>query len=147
MLIFLLCALLTNIVLFILPMNPPFLLLGRTPFVLTLFMFLMFLLFLIWSCSLCLLGRSLTRTVVLFLILIFAIFRIVALVTWLALAPVIVIHSVFGSLTGFIFLPLRPSVLSTLSSLLCPRRHLLSDIIVWITLVAPSCQHCFIAVF
>jgi hypothetical protein len=54
------------------------------------------------------LDRSLTMTVVLFLILIFATFRIVALVTWLAQAPIIVIHSVFESLTGFVFLPLCP---------------------------------------
>jgi hypothetical protein len=46
----------------------------------------------------------------------FAIFRIVALDTWLALAPVIVIHSVFGSLTDFLFLPLRPLVLSVAAS-------------------------------
>jgi hypothetical protein len=37
--------------------------------------------------QLMLLGRSLTMTIVLFLILIFAICRIIALVTWLALAP------------------------------------------------------------
>ena len=84
-------------------------------------------------------------TVVLFLILMFAIFRIVALVTWLALAPVGMIHNVFGSLTDFVFLPLRPPVLSDLSSR--PRRRFLSGIIVWATLVAPGCLHCFIEVF
>ncbi|XP_022685243.1 uncharacterized protein LOC101770506 [Setaria italica] len=36
--------------------------------------------------------------------------RIVARVSWLVLALVVVILSVFGSLTGFVFLPLRPSV-------------------------------------
>jgi hypothetical protein len=50
--------------------------------------------------------------VVLFLILMFAIFRIVALVTWLALALIVVIHNIFESLTGFIFLSLHPPVLS-----------------------------------
>jgi hypothetical protein len=82
---------------------------------------------------------------VLFLILIFATFRIVALVTWLALAPVVVIHSVFGSLTGFVFLPLRPRVLLALLML---RHHLLSGIIVFSIIVflqgvlcifSPSC--------
>jgi disulfide bond formation protein DsbB len=57
-----------------------FLLLDRARFVLTLFMSLMFYLFLIVPCSLCLLDRSLTMTVVLFLILIFATVGIVALV-------------------------------------------------------------------
>jgi hypothetical protein len=46
--------------------------------------------------------------------------------------PVVVIHSVFGSLTGFIFLSLRPPVLSAPHVLLHSRRHLLSDIIVWV---------------
>jgi hypothetical protein len=73
---------------------------------------------------------NLTMTVVLFLTLMFATFRIVALVTWLALAPTGVIHSVFGSLTGFVFLSLRPPVLSALPMLLRPRCHLLSGIIV-----------------
>jgi hypothetical protein len=44
--------------------------------------------------------------------------------------PVVMIHSVFGSLTDFIFLPLRPPVLSAPPVLLHPRRHLLSDIII-----------------
>jgi hypothetical protein len=86
-------------------------------------------------------------TVVLFLILMFAIFRIVALVTWLALAPVVVIHNVFGSLTGFIFLLLRPPVLSALSVLLRPHHHLLSDIIVWVIFLAPDYLLCFVEVF
>jgi hypothetical protein len=80
-------------------------------------------------------------TAVLFLILMFAIFRIVALV------PIAVIHSVFESLTGFIFLPLRPLVLSTLPVLLRPRRHLLSGIIVWVIFLAPGYLLCFIEVF
>jgi hypothetical protein len=86
-------------------------------------------------------------TIALFLILMFAIFRIVALVTWLALDPVVVIHSVFGSLTGFIFLPLRPPVLSALHVLLRSRRHLLSGIIVWVIFLAPDYLLCFIEVF
>jgi hypothetical protein len=128
-------------------MVPLFLLLDRACFVLTLFMSLMFLLFLIWPCSLYLLDRSLTMTVVLFLILVFAMFRIVALVTWLVLAPVVMIHNVFGSLTGFVFLPLHPSVLSALLMMCHPRHHLLSGIIVWATFVAPACRHYFIEVF
>jgi hypothetical protein len=60
----------------------------------------------------------------------FAKFRIIALVTWLALTPVVMIHNVCGSLTGFIFLLLGLSVLSAPPVLLLPRRHLLSDIIV-----------------
>jgi hypothetical protein len=86
-------------------------------------------------------------TVVLFLILMFGIFRIVALVTWLTLAPVVVIHSVFGSLTSFIFLPLRPPVLSAPRVLLRPRRHLLSGIIVWVIFFAPDYLLCFDEVF
>jgi hypothetical protein len=85
-------------------------------------------------------------TIVLFLILMFAIFRIVALVTWLALAPVIVIHSVFGNLIDFIFLPLRPPVLSALPVLLCPRCHLLSGTIVWVIFLAPGYLLCFVEV-
>jgi hypothetical protein len=69
-------------------------------------------------------------TVELFLIMVFATFRIIALVTLLALAPVVVIHNVFGSLTGFIFLLLHSPVLSALLMLRCPRCHLLNDIIV-----------------
>jgi hypothetical protein len=86
-------------------------------------------------------------TVVLFLILVFATVRIVTLVIWLAMAPVVVIHCVFGSLTSFVFLPLRPLVLSALLMLRHPRRQLLSDIISWITFVAPACRHYFIEVF
>jgi hypothetical protein len=86
-------------------------------------------------------------TAVLFLILMFAIFRIVALVTWLALAPVVVIHNVFGSLTSVIFLLLRPPVLSAPPVLLRPRRHLLSGIIVWVIFLAPGYLLCFVKVF
>jgi hypothetical protein len=86
-------------------------------------------------------------TIVLFLILMFAIFRIIALVTWLALAPVVVIHSIFESLTDFIFLPLRPPVLSAPPVLLHPRRHLLSGIIVWVIFLAPGYLLCFVEVF
>jgi hypothetical protein len=86
-------------------------------------------------------------TIVLFLIMIFPTFRIIALVTWLALAPIIVIHSGFGSLTGFVFLLMHPLVLSALLILRHPHRHLLSGIIAWITPVAPAYQHYFIDVF
>jgi hypothetical protein len=75
-------------------------------------------------------GRLLTMTVVSFLTLIFAIFRIIAWVIWLVLAPNAMTHSVFGSLTGFVFLPLRPSLLPILLSLLRPRRSFLSGNIV-----------------
>jgi hypothetical protein len=85
--------------------------------------------------------------VVLFLILMFAIFRIVVLVTWLALAPVGVIHIVFESLTDFIFLSLFLPVLSAPPLLLHPHHRLLSGIIVWATFVAPDCLLCFIKVF
>jgi hypothetical protein len=85
--------------------------------------------------------------VMLFLILMFAIFRIVALVTWLALAPVGVIHNVFGSLSSFIFLLLRLPVLSALPPLFHPRCCLLSGIIVWLTFMAPDCPLCFVEVF
>jgi hypothetical protein len=86
-------------------------------------------------------------TVVLFLILMFAIFRIVTLVTWLALASDIMIHNVFGSLTNFVFLPLHPLVLSALLMMLHPRHHLLSDIIIWATFVDLDYLHCFIEIF
>jgi hypothetical protein len=58
-----------------------------------------------------------------------------------------VIHNVFGSLTGFVFLPLRPPVMSALPMLLRPRRRLLSGIIVWATFVTLSCLLCFVEVF
>jgi hypothetical protein len=77
----------------------------------------------------------------------FDIFRIIALVIWLALALVVVIHNVRGSLTGFISLSLRPSVLSALAVLLCPHRHLLNGIIVWDIFLAPGYLLCFVEVF
>jgi hypothetical protein len=86
-------------------------------------------------------------TVVLFLTLMFAIFRIIAMVTRLTLAPIIMIHSVFGSLTGFIFLPLRLPVLSAPPVLLRPRRYLLSGIIVWVIFLNPDYLLCFVEVF
>jgi hypothetical protein len=61
--------------------------------------------------------------------------------------PVVVIHSVFESLTDFIFLPLRLSVLSAPLMLLHPRHRLLNDIIIWIISVTPNCLHCFIEDF
>jgi hypothetical protein len=128
-------------------MDPRFLLLGRALFSLTLFMSLMFLLFLIRPCNLCLLGRSLTMTVVFSLILMFAIFRIITLVTWLALTPIGVIHNVFGSLTDFVFLLLCPPVLSAPPMLLHPCHHMLSSIIVWATFVALNCLLCFVKIF
>jgi hypothetical protein len=83
----------------------------------------------------------------LFLILMFGIFRIVTLLTWLALAPVVVIHNIFGSLTDFIFLLLRPPVLSALPVLLHPRHHLLIVIIVWVIFLTPGYLLYFIKVF
>jgi hypothetical protein len=77
----------------------------------------------------------------------FAIFRIITLVAWLALAHVGVIHSIFGSLTSFIFLSLRPPILSVLPLLLRPCHHLLSDIIIWGTFVALDCLLYFIEIF
>jgi hypothetical protein len=53
-------------------------------------------------------------------------------------------------LSGFVFLPLLPSVSPTLLMLRPPRHHLLSGIIVWATLatfVAPTCRHYFVEVF
>jgi hypothetical protein len=85
--------------------------------------------------------------VVLFLILIFSIFKIIVLVTWLALSPAIVIHIVFGSLIGFIFLPLCPPVLSAQPPLLCPHCRFLNGIIVWAIFLAPDYLHCFVEVF
>jgi hypothetical protein len=86
-------------------------------------------------------------TVVLFLILMFAIFRIIALIIWLALTPVVVIHNVFGSLTNFIFLPLRPPILLAPPVLLHPRHHFLSGIIVWVIFLTPDYLLCFVEVF
>jgi hypothetical protein len=63
------------------------------------------------------------------------------------IGPVVMIHNVCGSLTGFIFLPLRPPVLSALPMLLYPHRHLLSGINVWDIFLAPGYLLCFIVVF
>jgi hypothetical protein len=46
-----------------------------------------------------------------------------------------VTHSVFESLTGFVFLPLRSPVLPILLSLFRPHHHFISDIIVWVIFV------------
>jgi hypothetical protein len=72
---------------------------------------------------------------------------IFTLVTWSTLAPDAVTHSVFGSLTGFIFLSLRSPVLSAPPLLLHPHYRLLSSIIVWVNFVAPDCMLCFVEVF
>jgi hypothetical protein len=86
-------------------------------------------------------------TVVSFLTLIFAIFRIVAQVIWLVLALDAVTHIVFGSLTDFVFLPLRPPVLPVLLSLLRPCRRFISGIIVWVIFVDLDYLLCFVEVF
>jgi hypothetical protein len=86
-------------------------------------------------------------TVVSFLTLIFAIFKIVARVIWLVLAPGAVTHSVFGSLTGFIFFLLRLPVLPVLLLLFRPRHQFLSDIIVWVIFVVLDYLHCFVEIF
>jgi hypothetical protein len=61
--------------------------------------------------------------------------------------PVIMIHSIFGSLTSFVFLLLCSPVLSALPPLLHPRHRLLSGIIVWAIFVAPDYLHDFVNVF
>ena len=72
--------------------------------------------------------------VVLFLILTLVVFRIDARVSWLVLALAAMILSVFGSLTGFVFLPLHlPVFLLLLPPLQGPS---LSGIIVWAIFVA-----------
>jgi hypothetical protein len=85
-------------------------------------------------------------TVVTFLTLISATFRIVARVISLVLASGAVTHSIFGSLTGFGFLPLRPPVLPFLPSLLPPRRRFFTGIIVWVIFVVLDYLLCFIEV-
>jgi hypothetical protein len=77
----------------------------------------------------------------------FAIFRIAARVIWLVVAPDAVTHSVFGSLTDFIFLPLRPPVLSVLLLLLHPHHHFINAIIVWVIFVDLDYLLCFVEVF
>jgi hypothetical protein len=56
-------------------------------------------------------------------------------------------HSVFGSLTGFVFLPLHLPVLPVLLSPPHPRRHFISGVIVWVIFVALDYLLCFIEVF
>jgi hypothetical protein len=85
--------------------------------------------------------------VVSFLTLIFAIFRIVAGVIWLILAPGAVTHNVFGNLTDFVFPPLRPPVLPVLLSLLRPCRCFISGIIDWVIFVYLDYLICFVEVF
>jgi hypothetical protein len=60
---------------------------------------------------------------------------------------IVVIHSVCGSLTGFIFLPLRPPVQSAPPVLLHPHHHLLSGIIVWDIFLGPGYLLYFVEVF
>jgi hypothetical protein len=50
-------------------------------------------------------------------------------------SPNVMTHNIFGSLTGFIFFPLRPPVLPILSLLLHPRHRFLSGIIIWVIFV------------
>jgi hypothetical protein len=64
----------------------------------------------------------------------------------LELSPVGMIHNIFGSLTGFIFLPLHPPILSAPPMMLHAHRRLLSDIIVWATFVALDCLLYFVEV-
>ena len=89
--------------------------------------------------------------VVSFSILILVVFRIDARGLWLVLALAAVTHSVSGSLTGFIFLPLPLSVLSPppLPSLLLhpPLHLLLSGIIVWDIFVGRVYLLWFVVVF
>jgi hypothetical protein len=79
-------------------------------------------------------------TVVLFLTLIFAIFRIVSRVIWLVLTPIAVTHSVF------VFLLLCPSVLPALLSLPHPRHRFISGIIASVIFVDLDYLLCFIEV-
>jgi hypothetical protein len=85
--------------------------------------------------------------VVLFLTLIFTIFRIIARVIWLVLAPGVVTHSVFESLTGFVFLSLRLPVLLVLLSLLRSCCHFISGIIIWVIFMDLDYLLCFVEVF
>jgi hypothetical protein len=50
-------------------------------------------------------------------------------------------------LTDFVFLPLRPPILPVLLLLLCPRRHFVSGIIVWVIFVDLDYLVGFIKVF
>jgi hypothetical protein len=83
-------------------------------------------------------------TVMLFLTLVFAIFRIIAWVIWLVLAPGAMTHSVFGSLTGFVFFSLRSPVLLSPPH---PHHRFISGIIVSIIFVDLDYLLYFIEVF
>lgn len=89
--------------------------------------------------------------VVLLSILIFVVFRIDAREFWLVLALATITHSVFGSLTGFIFLSLPLPVLLPPPSppllLHPPLRLLLSGIIVWDIFVGRVYLLYFVVVF
>ena len=61
--------------------------------------------------------------------------------------PVDVILSVFGSLTGFVFLSLLLSVLLILLHLRHPHHLLLIGIIIWDISVARVCLRLFVVVF
>jgi hypothetical protein len=61
--------------------------------------------------------------------------------------PSVVTQSVFGSLTGFVFLLLRLPVLPVLLPLPCPRRHFISGIIVSVIFVDLDYLLCFVKVF
>jgi hypothetical protein len=50
-------------------------------------------------------------------------------------------------LTDFVFLPLHPTVLTILPSLLHPRYRFLSGIIVWVIFVVLDYLLCFVDVF
>jgi hypothetical protein len=85
--------------------------------------------------------------VVLFLILTLVVFRISARVIWLVLALAAVILSVFGSLTGFVFLLLHLPVLSVLLRLHQLPPLLLSGIIGWDIYVVLGYPHLYVVVF
>jgi hypothetical protein len=102
-----------------------------------------FLLITVWPHNLCMFGILLTMIIVSFLIPIFATFRIIARVSWLVLAHVVMTHNVCGILIGFVFLLLHQPILLALPLLLHLCRHLsvassfgtsLWLLIVWIAL-------------
>ncbi|WVZ93714.1 hypothetical protein U9M48_039674 [Paspalum notatum var. saurae] len=97
-------------------------------------------LFAVWDCSYCDSACWFTGFCCYFSVFHLGTTRIVTRVTWLVLALVVVILSVFGSLTGFDFLPLRLSVLTAPLWLLHPLRILLSGIIGLESLA--QCQGC-----
>ena len=81
--------------------------------------------------TLSLLASSLIMVVVGSLILTLVAFKTASRVSWLILALIDVILSVFGSLTSFVFLPLLLPVLLVLLHLRHAHLLLLSGIIVW----------------